>query len=340
MNDMKWNAPRSRRSFLKLTSAFPTVYCLQSLALGANQAQTRLRFGLIADVHQDIMHDAGHRVRRFVEAMHEAKVDFICQLGDFCWPHERNRAFLAQWNQFQGPRYHVLGNHDMDGGFTRDQTVAYLDMPNKHYSFDQKGIHFVVLDGNEPGGQSTGYKRYIAEQQLNWITQDLHATSWPSVVFSHQALDDASGIENSAAVRQALEQAQDAAGVKKVVACFCGHHHDDQARRINGIHYMRINSASYYWLPAQFKHQSYSAEIHQAYPWIEHTAPYREPLWALVEIDVSAGRLSVTGRNTDWVGPSPWTLGASKEAIDPRVVAPRISNRVITFPRSKPKRLS
>ncbi len=32
------------------------------------------------------MHDAPERVKAFVDAMHEAKADFICQLGDFCQP--------------------------------------------------------------------------------------------------------------------------------------------------------------------------------------------------------------------------------------------------------------
>ena len=52
-------------------------------------------FGVIADVHQDIMHDGVSRLRAFVEAMNDAKPDFSIQLGDFCVPHERNAEFMA-----------------------------------------------------------------------------------------------------------------------------------------------------------------------------------------------------------------------------------------------------
>ncbi len=37
----------------------------------------------------------------------------------------------------------------MDGGFTREQTIEYWGMPTKYYSFDMKGYHFIILDGND-----------------------------------------------------------------------------------------------------------------------------------------------------------------------------------------------
>jgi len=331
MNTTKHNKTFSRRAFLKTVSFCSGVYLFQSFALGSDKKPTILRIGLIADVHQDIMHDGVQRIKAFAEAMNEAKADFVCQLGDFCRPHERNLGFLEGWRQFEGPRYHVLGNHDMDGGYTREQTVAFLGMPGRHYSFDMKGVHIMVLDGNDPGGKSKGYKRYISEKQLAWISADLKATSLPTLVFSHQTLDGAMGVENSQDVRKIFEEARTETGPKKVVTCFCGHHHDDQAKQINGIHYIRINSASYAWLGSKFKHESYSKEIHKRFPWISHTAPYKDPLWAFVEMDLTRGRLVVGGKKTSWVGPTPWELGINKETMNPNVCAPRISDRVISF---------
>ncbi|KKL27564.1 hypothetical protein LCGC14_2383900, partial [marine sediment metagenome] len=129
----------SRRSFLKTVSFCSGVCLFPPCAFGSRKPPAVLRFGLIADVHQDVMHDSRQRIEAFVGAMNKAKADFICQLGDFCWPHERNQEFLECWRQFDGPRYHVLGNHDMDGGYTRERAVAFLGMPGKHYSFDNKG---------------------------------------------------------------------------------------------------------------------------------------------------------------------------------------------------------
>ena len=83
----------------------------------------RLRFGLCADVHKDIMHDADERLRVFIERMRREKVDFVLQLGDFCRPYDYNRSFMEVWESFPGHRFHVHGNHDIDGGFTREQTM-------------------------------------------------------------------------------------------------------------------------------------------------------------------------------------------------------------------------
>jgi len=329
---IRTNSLIDRRQFLTISANVSAYALINPLAFGSTDNQSLIRFGLIADVHQNTMHDGFQRLTAFINGMNEAKVDFICQLGDFCWPHEPNRKFMDQWNDFKGARYHVLGNHDMDHGFTRDQTEAFYGMPGKYYSFNQKGVHFIVLDGNEPGGKSSGYKRFISATQLDWIAQDLSKTSLPTIAFIHQGLDDpASGIENSEAVRRVFEQSKTADGRSKVVACFCGHHHDDQARQINGIHYIRINSASYYWMGEKFKHEVYGKEIHEKYAWISSTAPYAETLWAIVEIDLNSKSLTVIGKKTAWVGPSPWERGMTKQDANPEFVAPQISNRKVRF---------
>lgn len=321
----------NRRSFLRTVSVCSGVFFFQPFVFGSNESRTILRFGLIADVHQDVMHDSPQRIKAFTKAMNKSKADFVCQLGDFCQPRERNKEFIAQWNQFKRPHYHVIGNHEMDGGYTREQVVAFFGMPDRYYSFDKKGVHVIVLDGNDPGGESEGYNRYISETQLSWIKENLRNTSLPTIIFSHQALDDTAGIENCDDVRKILEEARTSTGQKKVVACFCGHHHDDQAKEINGIHYIRINSASYAWLGSQFQHESYSGDIHQKFPWISYTAPYKEPLWAFIEMDLAKGRLIVKGKATSWVGPTPWELGVDKKTKDPNVCAPRISDRTLSI---------
>jgi 3',5'-cyclic AMP phosphodiesterase CpdA len=284
------------------------------------------------------MHDACQRITAFVDAMQQKKVDFICQLGDFCRPDDGNREFLSRWNAFDGPRLHVLGNHDMDGGYTREQTVAFFGMPAKRYSIDTKGVHIVVLDGNDPGGKSGGYKRFVSSEQQRWLEEDLRKTSLPTLVFSHQTLDDAAGIENCEDVRNILEAARTPTGENKVIACFCGHHHDDQAKQINDIHYIRINSASYAWLGSRYKHESYDKEIHRKFPWISHTAPYEQPLWAYVEIDVTQGRLVIKGKETSWVGPTPWELGIDAKTMNPKTSGPRISDRELSFWKTKEAR--
>jgi len=281
-----------------------------------------VRFGVCTDVHKDIMHDADRRLGAFVERRNRDKVDFIIQLGDFCRPIAANDGFLGIWNTFDRPRYHVLGNHDMDGGSTRAQTVAYWDMPARYYAFSAGGYRFIVLDGNDKTTPpQPGYARYIGAEQQEWLRRQLAARRLPTIIFSHQSLEAEGGVANGEAIRTILEEANRAVGRAKVLACFSGHHHMDYGRQINGIHYIQINSMSYFWMGGDYQHIRYSPEIDRDHPWIKYTAPYEEPVYALVTL-VPDGTIHIEGTQTRWVGPSPWDLGYpqdQKERITPGI---------------------
>ncbi len=149
-----------------------------------------LTFAICADIHQDIMHDGPDRLRSFTQAATEAQVDMAIQLGDFCQPTEANRPFLAIWQALEVERYNVLGNHDMDGSATREQTVAYMSMPARFYAFDIRGWHCVVLDGNDPEGPpKPGYPCGMAADQIEWLRADLQETDLPVLLFIHQTMD-------------------------------------------------------------------------------------------------------------------------------------------------------
>ncbi len=288
----------------------------------------KVRFGICTDVHKDIMHDADSRLLTFVNEMNSKQVDFIIQLGDFCRPYDYNNTFMAIWNSFNGPRYHVLGNHDMDGGFTERQTMDYYGMKSPYYSFDLNGFHFIVLDGNEksPSPQE-GYSRYIGETQQKWLKEDLRNTVLQCVLFSHQSLEDNEGVENREEIRAILEEENKRAGKRKVLACFNGHSHLDAVVKINGIWYVEVNSMSYFWVGDKAKHMSYGEEIDKEYPWIKYTCPYKDPLFAIVTIE-SDGTIRIKGRNTEWVGPSPAEAGYHNEFYMDRIKT-TISDRVL-----------
>jgi Icc protein len=282
----------------------------------------RVRFGLIADVHQDVMPDAMERIRSFAGVMTEAKVDFVVQLGDFCQPHPRNQVFLDAWNTFAGPRYHVLGNHDMDGGFAAAQTAAFYGIPGPHYAFAAGPVCGLVLNGNEGGGKASGYKRFIGEQQLAWLDQELTQSQRPVLIFIHQPLDDPRGIENGDAVRAVIEKAK-----AKVVAVFSGHLHEDYERVVNGVRYIQINSASYVWLTGKAVRETFPPEVHKAHPYLRNVAAYQKPLWAIVTLDLERGTLEIEGKRSEWIGPDPWQRGASGKEYRPDRTRPGISDR-------------
>ncbi|MCH7905150.1 MAG: metallophosphoesterase family protein [Armatimonadetes bacterium] len=313
-------------------------FVIGSAAL-ATAPRWRLResftFGMIADVHQDVMHDGVERLTAFIEAMKEQEVDFIMQLGDFCVPKPENQPFMDAWNGFPGPKYHVLGNHDTDGGFSQEQTQEFWSMPDQTYSFDHKGMHFVVLDGNDlHEGRPPGYPRHVGQEQRSWLVKDLKGTELPTVVFCHQSLQEGEGgLDNTLEMQALLENANEEAGWTKVFASLCGHHHIDQLVLINGIQYVQINSASYHWLGGDYRRARYSPAIEESHPYISYTSPYEGPLWATCEVHAD-GRFDIVGMKTDWVKPSMWDIGYPPDANDyvtPETCVPEIRNRELRF---------
>ena len=316
-----------RRTFLRQTLAGTAILTFD-LPPSARTRVDALRFGMCADVHQDVMHDACERLGSFVKTMGEKKAEFLVQMGDFCQPIDKNRTFLKVWRSFKGPTYDVLGNHDMDGGKTRAQTRAFMGMKSGHYTFVKSGYRFIVLDGNDRhDGAPAGYARHVGDEQRAWLKRQLETTDEPVIVLCHQSLENARGVDNGPAVRAILEAANERAGWRRVLASFSGHHHLDDLVEINGIPYVQVNSMSYFWVGGTKKHESYSKEIHAAHPWIQYTSPYRDPLWAFVTID-PRGELRIEGVRSRWVGPSPQDLGR-KPRPDERGIAPRVSDRAL-----------
>ena len=239
----------SRRVFLQQTSlltASSVIFPLLSESARDPLSSARpLRFGVIADVHKDVMHDADQRLAAFVERATEAKVDFIIQMGDFCVPKVANQGFMDIWRRWKGPNYHVIGNHDTDGGYSREQTVAYYDMPSRYYSFEEGDFHFVVLDGNDrPADHVSGYPCYINAEQQAWLKEDLSATTRPTLVMVHQSLErpEDGGVQNGEAIRRILEEAA-AVAAKAVAAARRQWEDEEEARRTSAVNAATCSAA-------------------------------------------------------------------------------------------------
>lgn len=229
----------------------------------ANPSEPLIRFGMLSDVHYADREPAAPRyyrqslskVKECVDLMNQQKVDFIIELGDFKdqdpVSNEANTLkYLTEiekvFHQYNGPTYHVLGNHDMDG-ISKEQflsriTNTGIPTSESYYSYNMKGFHFVVLDGNftregnaYDHGNFTWDNTLIPDSELNWLKDDLKNNELPVIVFIHQMLDDSKSKEqsvyNAAEVRQVLEQSG------KVICVFQGHVHEERYSLINHIHY-------------------------------------------------------------------------------------------------------
>lgn len=258
----------SRRSFLGLVGT-TAAGILVSPDLLAKSGQTPLvRFGVLSDVHYANREPAGSRfygqslnkVQDCIDQFNRERLDFAIELGDFkdqdAVPNEANTLkylsdIEAVFQNFEGPTYHVLGNHDMDG-ISKEQFLSRvkntgISPKQSYYSFNKKGLHFVVLDGNfTKEGKAYDHGNFhwedasIPQSQIDWLKKDLKSTRHPVVVFVHQMLDDSKSVkqavQNAAEVRQILEQSG------KVRCVFQGHVHEERYNLINGIHYYSVNA--------------------------------------------------------------------------------------------------
>ena len=295
-----------------------------------------VRIGMCADVHLPTMHDAEYRIGAFIDSMKVANPDFIIELGDFVIPEEKYAPYLERWNSFPGPRYHVIGNHEMDGGASLTDALAYRKMTNSYYSFTENGFRFIVLDGNDKQfPDQKGYRTFVGTSQIQWLKEQLKTAEQPVVIFSHQGIGTDPGIpgeryslENNQEIRAIFEAHNEQQPETKVIACFNGHTHHDEVENIQGIWYITINSMSYKWLGEEYEHLRYSEAVDKQFKWIKYTAPYRDPLFTVVEISTK-GTITISGKYSTYVGPSPWELGYPEHLK--KLVKPQITERQLTF---------
>lgn len=326
-----------RRRFLRQAAGTSLALSLPWQACLTPEPEPLL-IGLVADAHQDIIPDGEKRLEAFVTAAMDRNTDLNVQIGDFCFPIPENRPFMDIWNQYKGPKYHVLGNHDMDTS-SKAETMAYWEMETPYYSFDAKGFHIVVLDANflYLEGKFVDYdhanfyindsfRTWINEEQIEWLRGDLQQTELPTIIISHQGLvHDLWGVKNRRRLQLLFEEINQQAGFTQVIACFNGHNHVDTYRQLNGIYYVEMNSLSYQWLGEKYQcFTRYSEEAYAARPNLAKIAPYKDPLFAFIRISREA--ITIEGTQSSWQGPSPEELGMPR-GLYGTPYSPTLSNR-------------
>jgi len=258
-----------RREFLTASAA-----ALGSLALaGCTSLDNRpripadFRFGLVTDVHYGdappkntrYFGESIAKLREAVDRFDNAHVWFLAELGDLLMdasPDVSEARLLGLLNtiereirSFDGPTYHVLGNHDLDN-LSKAQVLSCLTntgiIPGRsYYSFPTGGVRFLVLDAEFlADGRSYDHGNYdyrdinVPPPELEWLRFELGATSGPVIVFIHQRLDGDGNVQvvNRAEVRAILENSG------RVLAVFQGHDHKGAYSFINGIHYYTLKA--------------------------------------------------------------------------------------------------
>ena len=241
-----------RHGTLVLTTASLGTKCLL-----AQEDPPRLRVGLVTDLHYADKPSAGSRhYRETLAKLEEAALrfereqpDFIVELGDLIDAADSVEAEQKYLNSIDREfsaicknRHYVLGNHCVDT-LRKEEFLGSVGQEKSYYSFDQRGVHFIVLDSCfRSDGESYGRKNFewtdanIPPAEIEWLKADLKANQLPVIVFAHQRLDVSTdhGVKNNVAVRKVLESSG------KVLAVFQGHSHRNDVKEIGGIHYCTL----------------------------------------------------------------------------------------------------
>ena len=190
-----------RRDFLNLAAAGGGAVFASGLAgcasAGVGTRQQDFYFVQLSDVHWGYQGpanlDASGTLPKAVAAVNAMAEppDFIVFTGDLTHttdsPDERRKrlsefkAIVAEL-KVKTVRF-MPGEHDA----SLDQGLAFKEFFGAtHYTFDHRGVHFIVLDNvSDPGAR-------IGEEQLQWLKADLAARdkAAPMVVLTHRPLFD------------------------------------------------------------------------------------------------------------------------------------------------------
>jgi alkaline phosphatase len=250
----------NRRQFIRTSTFIASGILLTPFATAC--ARRELTFGWVTDVHfAQAPSKWGRHFSESVNKMQEAialfnrlQPDFVIETGDFKDQNEppvsvKTLAYLEEiegvFGQFKGPKYHVLGNHDLDSiskdEFFRVAKNTGIPSSQSYYSFKKNGFTCIVLDAcfrsDEVPYNNGNFKwddTHVPESQLNWLRIELKEAAGPVLVFTHQLLDGEGDlyVNNAKVVRELLEKSNN------VMAVFQGHKHEGDYKQINNIHYI------------------------------------------------------------------------------------------------------
>ena len=148
-------------------------------------------------------------------------------------------------------------------------------------------------------------RAFVDPEQMEWLKKDLESTNKKCIIFSHQSID--TFMNNGKEVHALLAGENKRAGFKKVVLAISGHNHSNYTKKIAGITYVQINSASYVWIdkPSQTE-KRYPAEINKRYPILNYSLTYDKPLYAIVTL--TEDEADIKGTKAGFLPPTPEEL--------------------------------
>lgn len=317
------------------------LFLLLVILASCEEKAEKVKFLVYTDLHHDLIPDAEDRLKTIIQNAERNKVDFMIEIGDFAFALPKNKVIKDILESTSIPTYHTLGNHDMDKN-SKNEYLDFWELPAAHYYFDRGMFRFVVLDSNffiDDEGNEQHYDHgnyYIDEsrrekfskEQLTWLEKLLQDKDHIYILFAHGPINDqVTSVSYNQGIHEILKKA--VSGGTRIAAAFGGHNHSDNYHEIDGINYLQVNSASYFWAGSDFVNtERYPQEIYDRYPALKYMIPYESTLYAIVEMD-NKGNMKITGTEGNYLPPLPDEKALNEAFIYP--CSPDIKNRNISF---------
>ena len=233
----------NRREFLGLAGAAGLAAMAPSLSAAAPAAAEDFTFLFITDTHLQPELNAAAGCEMAFKKARNIKSDFAIQGGDHVFDSlavSKARAsslfdLYGKTEQDLGMKlHHTIGNHDCFGvypasGVTEADPLygkkMYEDRFGKtYYSFDHKGVHFLVLD-TIGFTEDRAYEGRIDAEQLKWLAADLKAlpAAAPVIVSVHIPLVTAFDSYVPVPAEPPKHHGMSVANSSEVIALFEGH---------------------------------------------------------------------------------------------------------------------
>jgi Icc protein len=264
-----------RRQFVSIAAgaAAAAAFAPSSVAQGSEDFE----FLFFTDTHLQPELNAAKGCDMAFKKMRGDKAAFAIQGGDHIFdalgvPTTRSLSLFDMYDKTEQDLglkvYHTVGNHDVFGIYTESGMKPtdplygkkyFTDhIGKRYYSFDAKGVHFIVLDSIfiTPDRH---YEGRVDDEQLAWLRADLAAQSstQPILVVSHIPLVTAYDLYNDEVVAANPRPHQLAVANsnhifplfhgKNVLGVLQGHTHVNELVEWQGVPYMTSGAVSGNW---------------------------------------------------------------------------------------------
>ena len=256
----------NRRDLIRKTGllAFVSAFTPSSVWAGEkNKRRLALTIAHITDVHVRPEENVPERYKKCLADIKKHKFDFILNGGDTIHAADymdiKRERVIEQWRAWDECMqevqsfkvYSCIGNHDPwwaapdknDEMFGKDYVVKRLNIPNRYYSFSEKGWHFIILDGNNENIS-------LDEEQFSWLVNDLDKlpAGTPTLLMSHFPVFGATPVlvkgnhSDYKKLKDLFYKHRD-----KVKVVLSGHNHLYDKTLYNGVWYCCNGAMSGFW---------------------------------------------------------------------------------------------